>query len=92
MIETLYVVLRTWLRKKLINLFQKRRKTKGPELSPAVREKMKKAFLECHKAVMACEDETGRRRCDLFKELPDKRVSYPLAYGTAGSLTDMTST
>lgn len=36
---------------------------------------MKKAFTECHKAVLACEDETGRKRCDLFKELPDKRAS-----------------
>jgi hypothetical protein len=40
-----------------------------------VREKMKKAFAECHKAVMACEDEVGRKRCELFKELPDRRVS-----------------
>jgi len=35
---------------------------------------MKKAFGECHKAVLACEDETGRKRCELFRELPDKRV------------------
>jgi len=36
---------------------------------------MKKAFAECHRAVLACEDETGRKRCELFRELPDKRVS-----------------
>jgi len=57
--------------------FQKRRKKVGNsahELSPAIREKMKKAFGECHKAVLACEDETGRKRCELFRELPDKRV------------------
>ena len=47
---------------------------KAAELPPAIRDKMKKAFLECHKAVMACEDETGRRRCELFKDLPDRRV------------------
>jgi len=35
---------------------------------------MKKAFAECHKAVLTCEDETGRKRCELFRELPDKRV------------------
>jgi ATP-dependent helicase STH1/SNF2 len=50
---------------------QKRRKT---DLPPALRERMKKAFAEVQKAVMACEDETGRKRCDLFKELPNKRV------------------
>jgi hypothetical protein len=36
---------------------------------------MKKAFSDCYKAVTACEDETGRKRCELFRELPDKRVS-----------------
>ncbi|KAF8640822.1 hypothetical protein AX17_000471 [Amanita inopinata Kibby_2008] len=61
----------------------KRRRTKNSngtansELSPAVKEKMKKAFAECHKAVLACEDDTtGRKRCELFRELPDKR-EYP---------------
>ena len=58
-----------------IGALQKRRKMKAAELPPAIRDKMKKAFLECHKAVMACEDDTGRRRCELFKELPDRRVS-----------------
>ncbi|TFK38607.1 SNF2-family ATP dependent chromatin remodeling factor snf21 [Crucibulum laeve] len=58
----------------------KRRKTKsGGEISPAVREKMKKAFSECYKSVLACEDETGRKRCELFRDLPDKR-DYPDYY------------
>ena len=55
---------------------QKRRKTKNSngDVLPAVKDKMKKAFAECHKAVLACEDEAGRKRCELFRELPDKRV------------------
>ncbi|KAG6895585.1 hypothetical protein C0992_000500 [Termitomyces sp. T32_za158] len=59
----------------------KRRKTKtaNGELPASVREQMKKAFAECHRAVLACEDETGRKRCDLFRELPDKR-DYPDYY------------
>ncbi|KAF8887716.1 SNF2 family N-terminal domain-containing protein [Infundibulicybe gibba] len=61
----------------------KRRKTKpvanNGDLPAAVRDKMKKAFAECHRAVLACEDETGRKRCELFKELPDKR-DYPDYY------------
>jgi len=40
---------------------------------------MKKAFAECYRAVLACEDETGRKRCELFKEPPDKR-DYPDYY------------
>ena len=39
-----------------------------------MRERMKKAFNECYRAVLTCEDDTGRKRCELFKELPDKRV------------------
>ena len=53
---------------------QKRRKTKAAEIPPALRERMKKAFNECYRAVLTCEDDTGRKRCELFKELPDKRV------------------
>lgn len=53
---------------------QKRRKTKMPEINPAIREKMKKAFNDCYKAVLACEAEEGRKRCELFREVPDKRV------------------
>jgi ATP-dependent helicase STH1/SNF2 len=40
---------------------------------------MKKAFNECYKAIMNCTDENGRKRCDLFRELPDKR-EYPDYY------------
>ncbi|PCH33114.1 hypothetical protein WOLCODRAFT_21769 [Wolfiporia cocos MD-104 SS10] len=57
----------------------KRRKTKAAEIPPPLREKMKKAFNECYRAVLNCEDETGRKRCELFKELPDKR-DYPDYY------------
>ncbi|VDC02001.1 unnamed protein product [Peniophora sp. CBMAI 1063] len=61
----------------------KRRRTgtqqKGPELTPAVKEKMKKAFNEVYKALMNCTDETGRKRCELFRELPDRR-EYPDYY------------
>ncbi|KIK70339.1 hypothetical protein GYMLUDRAFT_32342 [Collybiopsis luxurians FD-317 M1] len=58
---------------------QKRRKTKDTGPSPAVREKMKKAFNECYKAVLACEAEEGRKRCELFREVPDRR-DYPDYY------------
>lgn len=57
----------------------KRRKTKVPDVTPAVRERMKKAFNECYRAVCAVEDETGRKRCELFKEVPSKR-DYPDYY------------
>jgi ATP-dependent helicase STH1/SNF2 len=50
-----------------------------PDLPPAVRDKMKKAFAECYRAVLACEDEGGRKRCELFRDLPDKRVGSPRA-------------
>lgn len=53
---------------------QKRRKTKPIDATPALREKLKKAYNDCYKAVLVCEDDTGRRRCDLFKDLPDKKV------------------
>jgi len=36
---------------------------------------MKKAFNECYKAVVNCEEEaTGRKRCELFRDIPDRRV------------------
>jgi len=63
----------------------KRRKTQvsanggGADLPPAIRERLKKAFMECLRPVMACEDGTGRKRCELFKELPNKR-DYPDYY------------
>lgn len=47
-----------------------------------MRERMKKVFNECYKAVQQCEEPgTGRRRWELFKELPDKR-EYPDYYQT----------
>ncbi|KAF9042067.1 SNF2-family ATP dependent chromatin remodeling factor snf21 [Panaeolus papilionaceus] len=62
----------------------------GPDVPGPMREKMKKAFNECYRAVLACEDETGRKRCELFRELPDKRdypdyyqlISQPIALST----------
>lgn len=59
---------------------QKRRKTKAPELPPVLRDKLKKAFLECQKQVMICEDDTGRKRCELFKDVPDRKVSALIIY------------
>jgi ATP-dependent helicase STH1/SNF2 len=57
---------------------KKRRKLKT-ELPTAIKERMKKAFNECYKAITNCTDESGRKRCDLFRELPDKR-EYPDYY------------
>lgn len=55
---------------------QKRRKVKPADtLTPAIKERIKKVFNECYKAVQNCEEPgTGRRRWELFRELPDKRV------------------
>jgi ATP-dependent helicase STH1/SNF2 len=36
---------------------------------------MKKIFNECYRAVVALEDADGRKRCELFRELPDRHVS-----------------
>lgn len=59
---------------------QKRRRTKGgSDLTPAIRDKMRKAFNECQKAVLACEDAHGRKRCELFRDLPDRKL-YPDYY------------
>ncbi|KAI0932898.1 hypothetical protein AcW1_000117 [Taiwanofungus camphoratus] len=54
----------------------KRRKTKAADLTLTVRDKMKKTFNEIYKAVLNCEDENGRKRCELFREVVDKR-EYP---------------
>jgi len=51
----------------------KRRKVKLPTLDQQALQKMKKIFLQVHNSVAACVDETGRKRCELFKELPDRR-------------------
>jgi ATP-dependent helicase STH1/SNF2 len=57
----------------------KRRKVKTVEPPTAAKERLKKVFNECYKAIMNCVDENGRKRCDLFRELPDKR-EYPDYY------------
>ena len=62
-----------------LTIVKKRRKVKILELPTAVKERMKKAFNECYKAIMNCTDENGRKRCDLFREPPDKR-EYPDYY------------
>jgi len=56
----------------------KRRKTapaKGDTLPPHIRERMKRAFQEIYKAVQSCVAEDGRSRCELFRELPNRKVS-----------------
>ncbi|KAH8822409.1 SNF2-family ATP dependent chromatin remodeling factor snf21 [Flagelloscypha sp. PMI_526] len=57
----------------------KRRKTKAPDVPPAVRSQMKAAFNACIQAVEACADRDGRLRCELFREVPDRR-DYPDYY------------
>ncbi|EJD54992.1 hypothetical protein AURDEDRAFT_147677 [Auricularia subglabra TFB-10046 SS5] len=61
----------------------KRRKTalRGDTVDPNTRARMKRVFDECYRAVMALETPEGRRRCDLFKELPS-RTDYPDYYST----------
>ncbi|KAG8786679.1 hypothetical protein FRC12_016384 [Ceratobasidium sp. 428] len=65
---------------------QKRRRTQHQNPSagaapvpPAMRERMKAAFLACHQAVQGMIAEEGHQRCELFKELPDRRL-YPDYY------------
>ncbi|KAG8743951.1 hypothetical protein FRC10_011137 [Ceratobasidium sp. 414] len=65
---------------------QKRRRTQNqnpsagaPPVAPAMRERMKAAFTACHQAVQGLLTEDGRQRCELFKELPDRRL-YPDYY------------
>ncbi|KAG1758019.1 P-loop containing nucleoside triphosphate hydrolase protein [Suillus lakei] len=68
----------------------KRRKMKAGDLSPAIKDKMKKVFNEVHRAILACEGKDGRKRCELFRELPDKRdyldyyqlITHPIALST----------
>ena len=69
-----YIGVLIWLVRSVNWHFQKRRKTKAPELPPAIKEKMKKAFDDVYKAVLACEDIDGHKHCEPFRELPDKRV------------------
>ncbi|KAB5593830.1 SNF2-family ATP-dependent chromatin remodeling factor snf21 [Ceratobasidium theobromae] len=63
---------------------QKRRRTQnpgsaGPPVAPAMRDRMKAAFQACHQAVQALMAPDGHQRCELFKELPDRRL-YPDYY------------
>ncbi|KAG8728558.1 hypothetical protein FRC10_004835 [Ceratobasidium sp. 414] len=65
---------------------QKRRRTQNqnpsvgaPPVVPAMRERMKVAFMACHQAVQGLLAEDGRQRCELFKELPDRGL-YPDYY------------
>ncbi|KAG9079723.1 hypothetical protein FRC06_007559 [Ceratobasidium sp. 370] len=44
-----------------------------------MRERMKAAFIACHQAVQGLLAEDGRQRCELFKELPDRKL-YPDYY------------
>jgi len=53
----------------------KRRKTKD-DVTPSQRVRMKDAFTACMQAVMECTDHEGRRRCDMFRELPSRK-EYP---------------
>jgi len=57
----------------------KRRKTAKVSLDSATIQKMKKIFQQIYAAVLACTDETGRKRCELFKDPPDKK-DYPDYY------------
>jgi hypothetical protein len=59
----------------LLTLSQKRRKTAKVTLDTATIQKMKKIFQQIYAAVVATTDETGRKRCELFKDLPDKKVN-----------------
>ena len=58
-------------------------------MTPAVKEKMKKVFNECYKALLSCTDENGRKRCELFRELPDKRVRALLSPRAADTSPDI---
>lgn len=48
----------------------------GPNQPPKLNERSK-AFIACSHAVQMC-TANGRRRCELFMELPDKRVGIPV--------------
>ncbi|KAJ7857605.1 SNF2-family ATP dependent chromatin remodeling factor snf21 [Mycena leptocephala] len=65
----------------VINRSKRRKapKTNRNDVLPDVRDKMKKVFSECYRAVVGCEDTDGRKRCELFRELPAKH-EYPNYY------------
>ena len=54
---------------------------KTNDLPNNIRDRMRQVFNECYKAVQVCENpDTGRRRWELFKELPDCRVRIAPSY------------
>ncbi|KAG2070641.1 Bromodomain-containing protein [Suillus decipiens] len=65
-------------------------KQRRGDVSRAIRDKMKKAFNVVFKAVFTCEDKDGRKRCELFRGLPDRReypdyyelITHPIALST----------
>ncbi|CAE6403859.1 unnamed protein product [Rhizoctonia solani] len=63
---------------------QKRRRTQNPNagappVPPAMRERMRAAFQACHQAIQGLYGPDGHQRCELFKELPDRKI-YPDYY------------
>ncbi|CAE6467441.1 unnamed protein product [Rhizoctonia solani] len=63
---------------------QKRRKTQNPgagtpQVPQPMRDRMRAAFQVCHQTVMALTGPDGHQRCELFKDLPDRKI-YPDYY------------
>ncbi|OSD05650.1 hypothetical protein PYCCODRAFT_1384571 [Trametes coccinea BRFM310] len=56
-----------------------KRRKKASDLPQPIKDKMKKMLNDIHKAVLNLEDDTGRKRSELFRELPDRR-EYPDYY------------
>ncbi|KAL7285940.1 LOW QUALITY PROTEIN: hypothetical protein ACG7TL_001055 [Trametes sanguinea] len=56
-----------------------KRRKKAADLPQPIKDKMKKMLNDIHKAVLNLEDDTGRKRSELFRELPDRR-EYPDYY------------
>ncbi|KAF8575918.1 hypothetical protein K439DRAFT_1640966 [Ramaria rubella] len=61
----------------------KRRKTKD-DVTPSQRARMKEIFTTCMQAVMECTDPDGRKRCDMFRDLPSRK-EYPDYFQTISS-------
>ncbi|KAG9094423.1 hypothetical protein FS749_012499 [Ceratobasidium sp. UAMH 11750] len=53
--------------------------TGAPPVAPAMRECLKAAFTACHPAIQDLLAKDERQRCELFQELPDRRL-YPDYY------------
>ncbi|KAH7344478.1 SNF2 family N-terminal domain-containing protein [Rhizoctonia solani] len=51
----------------------------APPVPPPMRERMRAAFQACHQAIQGLYGPDGHQRCELFKELPDRKV-YPDYY------------